>query len=460
MSITSTTSEAASLASGSSAAQSKASMKTRDETLTPASTLSQIEGADEVQLPEASEGSFVSEELAIANAEAKKLLKCIEKGNQQLESLLTLRSGVDPSSILGPVDTEELDRKMGDVKHIQLGLRRLHGALARSNSPSNATEAGMHFSIQVHEEPEKLAADLLESSENLPITIGESWIFTLHGHMAGTPESESALLYVESKTPNSARSFNEEPGENLANIHHKLVELVSSDEPDEYQLLGRMRSSNTSLDSHLVVAHTLSKWGAPRHLKAVLSDAQYAQSKATERLQLARLMTVGFIYMKEVLAATERYPRPDKILFYSQASDPDAEPYSADNELEEILNPFLSIGLGQKKAGTRRPVGTTSGLTKRSVNSLAELSLVLFQVASGMALDYGAGDTGFREAVKEARLNMHKLDERCGPLITEVVQLCLDKTTGEDLFKLGGEEEYRFMERLRRWYQKREEAVR
>ncbi|KAI1428335.1 hypothetical protein F5Y12DRAFT_711317 [Xylaria sp. FL1777] len=36
-------------------------------------------------------------------------LKNIEKGNQQLESLLMLHSDVDPSPILGAVDNEDLE---------------------------------------------------------------------------------------------------------------------------------------------------------------------------------------------------------------------------------------------------------------------------------------------------------------------------------------------------------------
>lgn len=123
------------------------------------------------------------------------------------------------------------------------------------------------------------------------------------------------------------------------------------------------------------------------------------------------------------------------------------------------MNPYLSIGLGRKKQGTGRPVGATSGRTRRFINPVAELSLVLFQVATGTTLNYGVGDTGFREAVREARSNMHKLDEQCGPLVTEVVQFCLDRSTGKDLFKSVWDGDYRFMERLRMWYQKKEEMA-
>lgn len=385
----------------------------------------------------------------------------IEKGNQQLESLLRIQSTLDPDLILGNVDNEELSQRMVDIKNIQTGLRRLHFALARSNQRRGDAGNEICFSIQAHEEPDKLAEDLLESSESLPITIGESWIFALHGHLEGVPESPSALLYAETKmNANSGSTSQEGIHEPLASIHTKIVNLASNRHHTEYEVLGPVISGDATRDSHLLISHTHSEWGSPRSLEAVLANEWYqTQFKATERLQFAHLIIVGSIYLKEVVRVTEQYPRPDKVLFYTLAAQSDAETRIDDDIEPGIMNPYLSIGLGRKKQGTGRPVGATSGRTRRFINPVAELSLVLFQVATGTTLNYGVGDTGFREAVREARSNMHKLDEQCGPLVTEVVQFCLDRSTGKDLFKSVWDGDYRFMERLRMWYQKKEEMA-
>ncbi|KAI0418620.1 hypothetical protein F5X98DRAFT_337682 [Xylaria grammica] len=386
-----------------------------------------------------------------------KELENIEDGNRELESLLKLKSDVDPLLVLGDVDDAELDRRMLNAKHIQTGARRLHAALIRANTPGAERRGGAHFSMQVHEEPDKLAFDLLESSGDLPINIGDCWVFAMHCHTTGRVETSSILLYAKTNMRPAEYGSDAVTHAALPGIYEKLA-TFDTDHHDEYELLGQVKASDTVEDSHLLVAHTLSRWESPRSLNTVLAEDHYVQSSVTNKLQLARLMIVGFLYMKEVLATTEKCPRPDEILFYSLATDRVA----GSNEVEnEILNPFLSIGFGQKKQGTGRPVGATSGLKKRLVNPLAELSLVLFQVASGMALDYGTGDMGFREAVKQARLNMHKVDQQGGgPLVTEVVQLCLDQSTGENLFKPVDEGDERVMERLRMWYQRKEEKLR
>lgn len=481
--------ETASLASGSTAVNSTQSAENHNGIPPLSSTQRQVQETNEPRHSTAGTGTeeapdFLTEEFNKTASQAKqrqsalglynrlrwvdhdrdelyKQIKSIEKGNNQLESLLRIQSILDPALILGTVDNEELSQRMINIKNIQTGLRRLHVALARSNQPKGDTGNEICFSIQVHEEPDKLAEDLLESSESLPITIGKSWIFALHGHLEGVPESPSVLLYAETKM-NANSEFASEEGINvpLASIHTKIVNLASNHDHQKYKVLGPVVPSDGTRDSHLLINHTHSEWGSPQSLKVLLADEQYqTQLKATERLQFAHLMIVGFIYLKEVMRATEQYPRPEKILFYTPAGQSDAEARINDEIEPEILNPYLSIGLGRKKQGTRRPVGATSGRTKRFINPVAELSLVLFQVATGMTLNYGIGDTGFREAVSEARSNMHKLDEQCGPLVTEVVQLCLDRSTGKDLFKPAWDGDYRFMERLRMWYQKKEEMV-
>ncbi|KAI1287168.1 hypothetical protein F5Y03DRAFT_402024 [Xylaria venustula] len=462
------------------------SRKSDDKSISPAPTLRQNEAQPEqTEYPTVDEETetapeFVTEELQKASADAKerqhalgfyntlrwvdhdrenlyKELKEIENGNGELESLLKLKSDVDPLLVLGDVDDAELDRRMLNPKHIQLGAWRLHTALVRANTPSAERKDEVQFNIQVHEEPDKLAYDLLESSRNLPINIGDCWIFAMHCHTTRKVETSSTLLYSKTNMRPPEHGSDAVTCAAIPSIYEKFATL-ETDHHDEYQLLGQIKASDTVEDSHLLIAHTLSQWGTPRSLNTVVAEDDYVQSSVTNKLQLARLMTVGFLYMKEVLVTTEKCPRLDDVLFYSLATDDVAGSSAVE---DEILNPFLSIGFGQKKQGTGRPVGATSGLKKRLVNPLAELSLVLFQVASGMALDYGTGDMGFREAVKQARSNMHRIDqEGGGPLVTEVVQLCLDQSTGENLFKPVDEGDERVMERLRMWYQRKEEKVR
>lgn len=58
---------------------------------------------------------------------------------------------------------------------------------------------------------------------------------------------------------------------------------------------------------------------------------------------------------------------------------------------------------------------------EEKVNPVVELGLVLFQVGTGVALDYGNGEAGFEGALKEAQLGMHRLATRCGPVFSDLI---------------------------------------
>ncbi|KAK1756740.1 hypothetical protein QBC47DRAFT_459450 [Echria macrotheca] len=194
-------------------------------------------------------------------------------------------------------------------------------------------------------------------------------------------------------------------------------------------------------------------------LPPTASEPQSAPALSlSKRLQLARLIVLAFLHTALVCRATERNPRPENIFFYRPVSveeetqeentpdDPD------DPTLLPILSPYLTIDLGRTNKHTRgkAPLGTTSGLSKKVVNPVAELGLVLFQIGASMTLDYyyggGGGGSDVGRAVRQARLRMHDLAVRCGPDFAEAVALCLDR---KGLYDPVGEEDYAFMENLR-----------
>lgn len=176
-----------------------------------------------------------------------------------------------------------------------------------------------------------------------------------------------------------------------------------------------------------------------------------------ERLQLARLIVVAFLHTALISRATERGPRPENIFFYRPLENNNDEDTP---EVSPILSPYLTIDFGRTNKHTRgkAPLGTTSGLSKKVVNPVAELGLALFQIGAGMALEYCGGRGGdVRKAVKEARLRMREIGVRCGPDFAEAVALCLDKNGG--LYEPVGQGDYEFMEKLRGSLWERDVAV-
>ncbi|KAJ0115148.1 hypothetical protein J7T55_001557 [Diaporthe amygdali] len=400
-----------------------------------------------------------------------KAIDDIERCNTQLDSLLQLHGVSDPADVLGVTDRGQPDQ-MERTKQIQGNLRRLHSALVNSNPAQVKSATQVFFTIQVNEDPEGLSEELVEIDDKLPIYSSQSSVSALHAHISGLQAEPSVLLYASTRhIRNEADTLPNAPDE-VENLHTKLRSLAETTKRGDYEVVGTALSTGHPRDSHVLICHSSGPWYVTKSLKEFLSDASYTESlSVAQRLSVARLMTLSFLYFGHLSRTTDKYPRPENVLFYELRKTPSAhsdtvtasagseESSHEDNAQPEayILNPYLAIGLGRKKHKIGgQPLGATSGLARRTVNPVAELGLVLFQVGTGTAVEYGSGAEGFRRAARHARLSLYELVSSCGPGFAELVGLCLDK--GEDVFAPVTDADDRFMEDLRGWFRRKEET--
>ncbi|KAK0613646.1 hypothetical protein B0T14DRAFT_557169 [Immersiella caudata] len=442
-----------------------------------------------------------------ADHDRKTLLRAIEeieRGTRELDNLLQLRCPRDSGIVFGGESVSlKLGPAMERVDQVQKAMKRLHDVLARS-APSNLQDSphGFGFSIQISEQPESLAQDLVEELpqddtdllKTLPTPTWTAWTIQAHHFKSLEDEKASILFYALTRlrpSPGSPKGSTEVAAS--LDLHRERESIHECE--DHYRICSTIGSP---ADVHHLVIHKGGPWRQVGSLRDALSaeavrveteqrrDSVEAGAEnttsapspaseaanqpnsslpshpgrpsdpvpspspisalslditASERLQVARLIVIAFLHTALVCRATEQSPRPEKIFFYQNSDDQQETPGSS-----RILNPYVSIDFGLSNKGGRGkvPLGTSSGLSKKIVNPVAELGLVLFQIGAGMALDYGVDG---RNAVKEARLRMHVVGLRCGPNFADAVALCLDKH--RVLYEPVGEEDYRFMEQLR-----------
>ena len=165
-----------------------------------------------------------------------------------------------------------------------------------------------------------------------------------------------------------------------------------------------------------------------------------------------------------LIRKTNGEPRLPNFKYYRQI-DSDTAIWDEDDPL--ILKPWLSLRFGQRMPRVR--IGAGSTIVKPFQNSINELGLLYYQLASANVIDYSIGATAvFRRARIQAFSDLHSVSHTLGAGFLDIVRSCLqydpiDKTPpvaksssteplnelrGREHFKEGKDNEETFLEKL------------
>ena len=374
----------------------------------------------------------------------------LRRCNNDLDALVRLKVPDDPTQILRVPNP---DRQQ--IRHIEIfqhALKRVHETVMSVNSPAGSKGYQSVLDVQVVEDPEQPKADLTECASRLRLR-SETWVFVLQAHTEGWTKAQkrSILTYAEvNKSLESTESNLPEWIEMINSLPSALSDLEILPGHLPYGVLGAVSRIGSPADRHHLFYSAEYAWNTETTLQDVL-DHENFETRLTlqQRLQLARLVALSFLYFGKISSSTTIYPRPERLRFYQVEGQNmpwvENEPF--------VLNPYVSIGFGSAK--TNRVVGSSSGAARQMSNPVVELGLVLFQVGSCSKLNYGSGLEGVRKAKKEALRQIRKLDVRCGGHFAEVVQLCLD--WGTSIFAPVSSGDYQLIQRVITWLRSQEE---
>jgi hypothetical protein len=325
---------------------------------------------------------------------------------------------------------------------IQLALKRLHDALASVNLRTSVVT----FGVQVLEDPEK-QADEFSSEGSLSFEPG-SFMFVLQVHLPKDSQARSLFLYTETLGPTTShgRHTQKEDLRSLSDIGGTVASLEIEDASGDYRSLGYVDRSRSSPDCHHLYSPATGPWLSSSTLQTYLNQSEYKDDLTKQqRFRIARLLTISFIHFAKVVNATDQYPRPDRIRYY--IPDGSTDTWLSASKEPNILNPFVTLGFGMQK-----PVilpGTSSGLSKQTINPVVELGLVLYQIGSGTNLEYGSGDIGVKNAKEVAMKAMNQVDKLSNGSFSEIVQLCLGWRG--NICAPAERPDYVFIDRVRQW---------
>ena len=114
--------------------------------------------------------------------------------------------------------------------------------------------------------------------------------------------------------------------------------------------------------------------------------------------------------------AGTKVPRTLNYCFYKTSDEEDK--WNPDDP--RVLRPWLSFGFGRRPPKAK--LGGGNGVADSGGLAMAELGILLYQIGSGIAVDYGAGVTALKQAKSTALGNIHALELRMGFAYAEIVQ--------------------------------------
>jgi hypothetical protein len=184
----------------------------------------------------------------------------------------------------------------------------------------------------------------------------------------------------------------------------QLAILQSNPDGTKYEHVGILQRKSSPEKTHQLFSTNHRVCHKFTDLGQMIATAEFRDTLGPiQRIQLSTLIAITHLYFANIRVSCTKV-RPSDFSFYNTTPEPmlwdDDEPF--------ILNPYLSVGFGNRKPP--RNLGGSSGRTQQKNNTVAELGLLLHQIGSSSKIEYGNGAEGFRKAKEQALHSIHNLD--------------------------------------------------
>ena len=361
--------------------------------------------------------------------ELKDIISRIQKNNNELKRLIKGIALQDAAVNLPAF--EAADRFWPVVAQVKEAVSALHKDLMDVNVGSEQGDA-YHLSIQLLEDNDRSRSDVSGRRGAHHHLHDGSQIFNIQRHISKNLEDKSKLLLIENvKTSQQKCTPPSWDPETMYYLHDldrpRDIEIPVFSDVEVWGCFPAFADPGSTFEQdgfrNKVYHANSEQWQCTGNLKDILAASQYHRYiLPIQVVQVARLLLDGYLYLESV-QVTCANPRPENYVFYQTPDEGQA--WSLDDPL--VLRPWLAFGFGRR--GPAKKLGGASGITQAPNSAMNELGLILFQLGTGKALDYGAGAQGLRSAKSEALADIDELDSRVGCIYTEIVKGLLEFQT-------------------------------
>ena len=350
----------------------------------------------------------------------------IRKGVDSLEKLLEYRQPSRRSSIFGNMEASAVTP---NTKSVRRALKRLDDSLASQASRKKPILITIKLTVDFKRDFRTLARQ--EGNIHFRPDVFAFILKVHHGDLS----TKATQVCAEITEAVNVSPLQEEYPPRITDLTAALSDVEPEEEHD-WRTVGSFWKSSNRNDVHRLFVYTPNVYSSERNLRNLLEDARFAETKALLRTKLATLLTYSHLYFAEIRRShAEQIVKPADFVYYKAHQS-----QNWDEMADYLTGPYLSMGLGEKPA--RIEVGEESGITEDKINPLAQLGLLLFQVASCEPVDYGNGGMdGLRRAKTRMLEKLHQVDRSFGPAFTEIVELCLSTKDRVDLDDAWEEED-------------------
>ena len=361
--------------------------------------------------------------------ELKNTIRRIQTNNNELGKLIKGIALQDAAVNLPAF--EAADRFWPVVAQVKEALGTLHNDLMDVNVGSERGDA-YHLSIQLLEDNDRSRSDVSGRRGAHHHLHDGSRIFNIQRHGSKDLKDKSKLLLIENvKTSQHMSTPPSWDPESIPCLHNldrpRDIELPVFSEVEVWGCFPAYSDHASRFEQSGFwnkVYHAKSEeWQRTANLKDILDRSDFHRYiLPVQVVQVARLVLDGYLYLESVQTTCVN-PRPENYVFYQTPDE--GQEWSLDNPL--VLRPWLAFGFGRR--GPAKKLGGASGITQVPSSAMIELGLILFQLGTGKALDYGIGAQGFRFARSKALSDIDELDSRVGCIYTEIVKGLLEFQT-------------------------------
>jgi hypothetical protein len=189
---------------------------------------------------------------------------------------------------------------------------------------------------------------------------------------------------------------------------------------DEIERWGGLETSDENDHLHIIYHDNGNEWTCANTLRDFLSATDFRDHiTPVQVVQLAKILLCSYMYLDEIYGGT-KVPRPLNYCFYKTSDEED----TWDPNNPRVLRPWLSFGFGRRAAKAK--LGGGSGVADSTGSAITELGLLLYQIGTGIAIDYA---TGLSQAKAAALGNIHAVELRMGLIYAEMVEHFLESET-------------------------------
>ena len=357
------------------------------------------------------------------------IIKRIRANNNDLRILIKDIALQDEAIVLPSF--EAADRFWPVVRQIKEALGTLHNDLMDVNVGSEQGHA-YYLSIQLLEDNDRSRSDVIGRRDAHHHLHDGSRIFNIQRHSSKDLKDESKLLLIENVKFSQRMSIPSSWDPKSMYFLHDLDRPQGIELPvfSDVEVWGcfpayseHALNSEQSWSCNKVYHANSEQWQSTTNLKDILDRSDFHQYiLPIQVVQVARLVLDGYLYLESVQMTCVN-PRAENYVFYQTPDEGQA--WSLDNPL--VLRPWLAFGFGRR--GPAKKLGGASGIAQAPSSAIIELGLLLFQLGTGKALDYGIGAQGLRFARSKALADIDELGPRVGCIYTEIVNGLLEFQT-------------------------------